>query len=172
MARHAFRRRGAAMTEAVVCVSLFAVLWAGLEFVFQVLHRKESAKAEARSQVWVYALDSCNEGTTETSEGESLPGVLADQEAAGEVEALPADSDVLIDNASQIDALEFGESWGVASVTVERPAIVAPAFVPNLSSAANSTTMRVQCDEQPRGTSPAAVLGFLWDLRDTLNLTQ
>jgi hypothetical protein len=158
--------RGAAFVEGVAMISLFTLLAAGLGFVFHLYSRKESARIEARAAVWTYALNSCegNSGSTEADEGANLNDVLSDNEA-GETPDLGADGDQLVGEAGNVQELEFGESWGVGSATATRDPVIVPRFV----SQEISSTQRVQCDEKPRGADPVSVLGFLWDLRNTVN---
>jgi hypothetical protein len=159
-------QRGAAMTEALAVVCLFVLLWCGLMFVFQLYLRKTDARGDARAAVWSHALGSCegNAATTSAGEGADLGEVLAD-DAAGADTGIPAEGDSLIDEAGQVDELELGEDWGVATATAERDGVSVLKF----SSDKLTSTMRVQCDEKPRGADPLSVLGFLWDLRNTVN---
>jgi hypothetical protein len=168
MARAKRRRaeRGAAFVEAVAIVSLFTLLAAGMTFVFHLYSRKEDARIEARAAVWTYALNSCegSSGSTESEQGADLNEVLSDDEA-GDTPDLGNDGDQLVDEASNVQELEFGESWGVGSATATRDPVVVPRF----ASQEITSTQRMQCDEKPRGADPLSVLGFLWDLKNTVN---
>jgi hypothetical protein len=159
-------QRGAALTEAVAVVTLFVLLWAGLMFVFQLYAAKTATRGDARAAVWTHALGSCqgDAAQTSTDEGADLGEVLADDEA-GEDTGIPAEGEPLLDQAGQVGELELGESWGVATASAERdgPRVL------SLSADKLTSSMRVQCDEVPRGADPLSVLGFLWDLRNTVN---
>jgi hypothetical protein len=154
------------MTEALAFIVLFVGMLAGLIFVFQIHTRKLEVKGEARELAWAHALGSCegDAARTDPGSGAALDDVLEDPEAGNSPE-LDQDGEQLFDEANQSGELELGESWGVATARAERPAV----SVLDFQSQPITGEMRVQCDEKPRGADPVSVLGFLWDLRNTVN---
>jgi hypothetical protein len=166
MSRLRRHRRGVATTEALGFVIVSLVLLGGLIFMFRVYSQKHESKAEARALAWTHALGSCDGDTAKTAhdDGADLHDVLDDSEASDSPELGP-DGEQLFDEANQSGELELGESWGVAEVRVERPAV----SILGYASQPITSEFRVQCDEKPRGGDAASVLGFLWDLRNTVN---
>lgn len=159
--------RGAALVEALVVIPTLTLLWAALVFVASVYGKKLATRAEARAAVWTYALNSCEGGSGQrvAGDGASLDQVTADPESVQGAGLSGEAGDFAGEARSQTD-LEFGDSWGVAQASSERPGNSLFSF----SSGSVSTTLKVQCDEKPRGADPVSVLTFLWDLRNTVNL--
>ncbi len=167
------------MTEAAASIPLFLILFAALVFVLRLYAFKAQSRADARYAAWAWALNSCEEGPYTSSDATSQAGddpatldAVKNEDSYPQGDQMSPEGDDLIAKANQDPStdLEIGDDWGVARASVTRGPVIAP---PPLSFAGKrqmTTTMEVQCDEKPRGASPADVLSFVWHLPETLAL--
>jgi hypothetical protein len=174
------RSRGAAMTEAAVSIPVFLMLFASLIFLSKLYAMKGSARMEARSAMWAWALNGCQEGkytsaaakTVET-DGPSPQSVADDPEYPTGGAELGSEGQDLVEKAEADPKtdLALGSEWGVARAVVNKGAVAAPPPFQEWAKKDVVVSMEVQCDEKPRGANPGDVLSFIWSLPETLNLT-
>lgn len=169
------------MVEAAVVIPVFLILFAAVVFVLRLYAHKAESRAEARHQVWSYALNACEQGpytssSATTAAGDDPPTLDAvqDEESYPSTGELPSEGEDLVANANADPNtdLEIGDDWGVARASVSRGPVIAPPPLDIASRDQVTTTMEVQCDEKPRGASPGDVLSFVWHLPETLALTE
>lgn len=173
-------RRGAAMTEAAVAIPVFLLLFAAVVFLYRVYSLKGNARMEARAAMWAYALNACEDGKytssaaqkVDTHDGPTADSVKDDPAFPKNTGELGSDGEDLIEKAEADPStdLAMGSDWGVARATVSKGPLAAPPPFQASSGQKLTVTMEVQCDEKPRGASPADVLSFIWSLPDTLQL--
>jgi hypothetical protein len=176
------RSRGAAMTEAAVSIPVFLLLFAALIFLGKLYAMKGTARMEARSAMWSWALAGCQEGkytnaaaeTVETHDGPSPESVQNDPAYPGGGAELGTEGDDLVKKAEADPKTELalGNEWGVARAVVNKGAVAAPPPFQEWAKKDVVVSMEVQCDEKPRGASPSDVLSFIWSLPETLQLTK
>ncbi|MEZ4220399.1 MAG: hypothetical protein R3B13_05665 [Polyangiaceae bacterium] len=164
--------RGAAMVEALSLLTLFVLLCILIMYAFELYGHVLNAKSEARSSAWAHALNSCkgNAGTATTAtdaDGATLDDVLDDDHASGTAEDMPMEGEQLLgDSAGHVT---INDSWGVARASAKRTVL---RTLPGAPSHDIHASFEVQCDEEPKGASPADLLSFLWNLPSTLNLSK
>ena len=172
--------RGAAMTEAAVAIPFFLILFAALVFVHKLYAVKENTRTEARQAMWAYALNACEPGKytskqaskTDSGDQPTLDAMNDDGELPKGSGELPPNGEKLLKqaNSDPNTQLEVGDDWGVSRGVVTAEPVVGTGPLHSMSTGKIITKMEVQCDEKPRGASPADVLSFLWKLPETLNL--
>jgi hypothetical protein len=141
------RARGAAMTEAVVAIPFFIILFASLVFIGKLYGEKERTIRQARELAWAQAM---NCGASQS--GDPLSEIAVDGKAKSETDKYKGVT----------GELALSTEHGMASATVTGTASasgVLGGFTRKLS-----TTTRLTCNEQPLDGDLKGVLKFGWKL--------
>lgn len=108
--------RGAAYTEAVIVIPVFALLWAGVIYTGQSFHAKSVATQQARRCAWAYA----NGGCDQVPEGcEGVVGERTRQHADDDLDGIAGDdADGIRDGVSDMTTEGMGVADGLVSAIV------------------------------------------------------
>jgi hypothetical protein len=168
------------MTEAAVTIPFFLLLFASLVFVHKLYAVKGATRGQARSAMWAYALNACEDGKytsklaskADSGDQPTLDAMKDEGDLAAGTGNLPPNGEKLLKqaNSDPNTQLEVGDEWGVARGIAQADPVIGTGPLHSLATDKIVTKMEVQCDEKRRGASPADVLSFLWKLPETLNL--
>ena len=144
--------RGAAMTEAVVAIPFFLIIFAGIMFVGKMYETKMRVMRLSKESAWNYAMCNCGNagdpGTSKCNKGDG-PGAGSGGESGGSPDGFDPSS---IDKAGKgpgadIATKKFGSS--VASMSLP---VTADGFLGGYTKNMTSHT-QVMCNEAPHNAS-------------------